>query len=174
MNTVLDQYTIWFDGTITIPSNQIDQYLHIDKLAVDKLTPQLIQFNALMPKTKKLTVKTQCDDLLVAWDIPEYYKTLNIRDIILTKHHSMATQYEWTDVEYQSRVDRILLEYSLYKKCNYIQLLQVMHYLVDTLTSKGVVWGPGRGSSVSSYILYILQVHDVDSVTFELDITDFL
>jgi DNA polymerase III alpha subunit len=36
------------------------------------------------------------------------------------------------------------------------------------------VWGIGRGSSVSSYVLYVLGVHDVDSYAYDLDIGDFL
>jgi DNA polymerase III alpha subunit len=37
-----------------------------------------------------------------------------------------------------------------------------------------VLWGVGRGSSVASYCLYILGVHKVDSIKYELDIHEFL
>ena len=37
-----------------------------------------------------------------------------------------------------------------------------------------IVWGVGRGSSVSSYILYLLGVHKVNSIKYGLNITDFL
>lgn len=174
MNTVLDKYTIWFDGTITVPSNQIDQYMHVDKLAVDEMTPQLQQYNRLMQKSKQLTVKTDCDGLIVDWNIPANYKEENIKQVILDKHHALCQQFNWSDEEYLDRISRILVEYSLYSARKYIPLLRVMHYLVDTLIQQNIVWGPGRGSGVSSYILYVLQVHDVDSVAFDLDINDFL
>jgi DNA polymerase III alpha subunit len=49
-----------------------------------------------------------------------------------------------------------------------------MKYLVDTLRKNNVVWGVGRGSSVASYILYLIGVHKVDSIKYNLDINEFL
>ena len=37
-----------------------------------------------------------------------------------------------------------------------------------------LIWGVGRGSSVSSYVLYKLGVHRIDSLHYELDPTEFL
>jgi DNA polymerase III alpha subunit len=37
-----------------------------------------------------------------------------------------------------------------------------------------VVWGVGRGSSVASYVLYLLGVHKIDSLKYNLDIHEFL
>jgi DNA polymerase III alpha subunit len=53
-------------------------------------------------------------------------------------------------------------------------ILRAITYVINTLQDKNIVWGVGRGSSVSSYVLYILGVHDVDSVKYNLDIADFL
>ena len=55
-----------------------------------------------------------------------------------------------------------------------IELLHFMKYLVDTLRKNNVVWGVGRGSSVASYILYLIGVHKVDSIKYNLDINEFL
>jgi DNA polymerase III alpha subunit len=49
-----------------------------------------------------------------------------------------------------------------------------MVYVIDTFKKNNVIWGVGRGSSVSSYILYLLEVHDVDSVMYDLDFNEFL
>jgi DNA polymerase III alpha subunit len=37
-----------------------------------------------------------------------------------------------------------------------------------------IVWGVGRGSSVASYTLYLIGVHKIDSIKYELDINEFL
>ena len=37
-----------------------------------------------------------------------------------------------------------------------------------------VVWGLGRGSSTASYILYLLGVHKIDSLYYDLPIEEFL
>jgi DNA polymerase III alpha subunit len=49
-----------------------------------------------------------------------------------------------------------------------------MKYLVDTLRKNIIVWGVGRGSSVASYILYLIGVHRIDSLYYDLDIAEFL
>jgi DNA polymerase III alpha subunit len=42
------------------------------------------------------------------------------------------------------------------------------------MREKDIVWGVGRGSSVASYVLYLIGVHKIDSLFFDLDIEDFL
>jgi DNA polymerase III alpha subunit len=69
---------------------------------------------------------------------------------------------------------RVELELELYIKHGMIELLHFMKYLVDTLRKNNVVWGVGRGSSVASYILYLIGVHKVDSIKYNLDINEFL
>ena len=49
-----------------------------------------------------------------------------------------------------------------------------LKYLVDTMTQNQVIWGVGRGSSVASYVLYKLEVHRIDSLHYNLDVTEFL
>jgi DNA polymerase III alpha subunit len=48
-----------------------------------------------------------------------------------------------------------------------------MKYVVDTLRNNQVVWGVGRGSSVASYVLFIIGVHKIDSVKYKLPINEF-
>ena len=54
-----------------------------------------------------------------------------------------------------------------------IPVLKTMKYVVDTLRANNVVWGVGRGSSVSSYVLFIIGVHKIDSVKYKLPINEF-
>jgi DNA polymerase III alpha subunit len=49
-----------------------------------------------------------------------------------------------------------------------------MIYLVDFMRENNIVWGVGRGSSVASYVLYLIGVHKVDSIQFDLDWREFL
>jgi DNA polymerase III alpha subunit len=52
--------------------------------------------------------------------------------------------------------------------------LRYLKYLVDTLKSNNMIWGVGRGSSVASYVLYLLGVHRIDSMFYDLDAREFL
>jgi DNA polymerase III alpha subunit len=75
-----------------------------------------------------------------------------------------------TDEE-KTRVD---MEMELYKKFNLHVVLKYLVYLVDQMRQHNIVWGVGRGSSVSSYVLFLIGIHKVDSIKYNLDINEFL
>jgi DNA polymerase III alpha subunit len=69
--------------------------------------------------------------------------------------------------------DRLLQELDLYRKHDLLPVLRAMKYMVDTLRNNRIVWGVGRGSSVASYVLFIIGVHKIDSVKYKLPINEF-
>ena len=96
------------------------------------------------------------------WNMPEKYKNLDIAKYLLDLCK--------TDVELQ-RVGKELL---LYQQRDMFKLLCFLVYLVDTMRDNDVVWGVGRGSSVASYVLYLIGVHKIDSIYYDLDVDEFL
>ena len=65
-------------------------------------------------------------------------------------------------------------ELLLYQERDLFNLLRYMKYLVDTMRKNNIVWGVGRGSSVASYVLYLIGIHRIDSIKYNLDINEFL
>lgn len=96
------------------------------------------------------------------WRMPNEYKELDIAAYIL----SLCRE----DYELQ----RVAQELLLYQERDLFNLLRYLKYLVDTLRKNNLVWGVGRGSSVASYVLFLLGVHKIDSLHYQLDITEFL
>jgi len=96
------------------------------------------------------------------WYMPEEYQTLDI-----AKHVLSLCQ---TDAELQ----RVGEELILYQERDLFNLLRYLKYFVDTMRKNSVLWGLGRGSSVASYVLYLLGVHRVNSMYYDLDIKEFL
>lgn len=94
------------------------------------------------------------------WMIPAEYQTIDIESFLF-------------DICPESNRDRLKKELQLYRSRNMIPVLQCMKYIVDTLRKNNVVWGVGRGSSVASYALYLLGVHRIDSVKYNLPIEEF-
>ena len=94
------------------------------------------------------------------WLIPEEYKKLDIEEFLV-------------DQCPKENYDRLIKELELYQKNNMVPVLRAMKYLVDTLRSNNIVWGVGRGSSVASYVLYLIGVHKIDSVKYKLPIEEF-
>lgn len=96
------------------------------------------------------------------WFMPDEYKNLDIAEHVLSLCNN--------DQELQ-RVGHELL---LYQERNLFDLLRYLKYLVDTMKQNGIIWGVGRGSSVASYVLYLLGVHRIDSIYYDLDPEEFL
>lgn len=95
------------------------------------------------------------------WLIPNEYLNLNIEEYCLSLCQT------------QEEIDRVTLELSLYKKNDMLIVLNCMKYIVDTLRKNNIVWGVGRGSSVSSYCLFLLGVHKINSLQYELPLEEF-
>ena len=109
-----------------------------------------------------LSVEEFDQQLQSHWRMPAEYKTLNIAEHVL----GLCS----TDAELQ-RVGQELL---LYQERDLFDLLRYLKYFVDTMRKNGVVWGLGRGSSTASYVLYLLGVHKIDSLYYDLPIEEFL
>ena len=95
------------------------------------------------------------------WFIPYEYKTMDILDWLYQRCPTPEIR------------ERVVEELRLFAKHNMIPVLKTMKYVVDTLRENNVVWGVGRGSSVASYTLYLIGVHKVDSIKYNLPIDEF-
>ena len=76
-----------------------------------------------------------------------------------------------TTPEQLARVDEEMDEY---EARGLIPLLRSMICLVGHFRKNRVVWGVGRGSSVASYVLFLIGVHRIDSIKYGLQIGEFL
>jgi len=119
-------------------------------------------------------------------DLLDSYHSINQSmedfDAILQKNWRMPKEYKDMDIaEYvlglcqqEHELQRVGQELLLYQERDLFDLLRYLKYLVDTLRKNNVVWGVGRGSSVASYILFLIGVHKIDSLYYNLDIEEFL
>jgi DNA polymerase III alpha subunit len=94
------------------------------------------------------------------WLIPNEYLTLDIESYLVEKCPD-------------ENKERLIKELELYRKYDMINVLRSMKYIVDILRNNDIVWGVGRGSSVASYALFLLGVHKIDSVKYDLPLDEF-
>lgn len=95
------------------------------------------------------------------WFVPEEYRNMDIEGFLVSicpKEH------------YQ----RLIEELEEFRTRDMLMLLKVLKYLVDTFRKNNIVWGVGRGSSVASYTLFLLDVHKINSIKYNLDWREFL
>tara|TARA_E500000331_G_C17178108_1_gene679275 strand:- start:669 stop:1190 length:522 start_codon:yes stop_codon:yes gene_type:complete len=96
------------------------------------------------------------------WHMPEKYYQINVLQWLLDKCQNDEEKI------------RVQMEYSLFEQKKFIKVLQFLIYFVDTLRANNVVWGVGRGSSVASFCLFLIGVHKINPMLYNLDITEFL
>lgn len=96
------------------------------------------------------------------WHMPSTYSEFHIATWVLGQSNSP---------EETTRLEEELEEFDRRKL---YPLLQYLKYLVDTMRENNVVWGVGRGSSVSSFVLYKIGIHKINSLKYELDWREFL
>jgi len=177
-NTKLNDRVLWYDGDSSVSENYVTKALKqgkvINGLFVDEITPNIKQYNKLVPYEQELKLKTNLVAPNLDFDIPEEYISMDIDKFITNKVISEFENNTFSNVECKIRIERIKLELSLYEKYNLLPVLKTLIFVINTLQYKNIVWGVGRGSCVASYVLYLLGVHDVDSVKYDIDIQEFL
>ena len=132
--------------------------------AVEKLHLSASMLKRYLPIDYKEEVPLELFDQVQqeTWFMPSEYKTMDIAQWIMDQCS--------TDAELQ-RVGQELL---LYQERDLFPLLCYLKYFVDTMRKNNVVWGLGRGSSVASYVLYLIGVHKINSLYYDLPIEEFL
>lgn len=101
-----------------------------------------------------------------------------------SKHFNVPLRYQQLDVAQYVRLRvpnndgvtsvRVEQELELFAARNLLPILQLLIYIVDVLRENNIVWGVGRGSSTASYVLYLIGVHKIDSIKYNLNIEEFL
>ena len=177
--TELDDRTLWYDGDSSFDSERLLSLLSkYDIRYVDRINDLVKAYNKNSSVKNELKVKDGIRPLSFEWNIPDEYKNIDLQDYLVKKlvesvQASRAGQHI-SDEEAKKRYYRIREELKMYRERGLYDVLRAIIYVINTLTDNNVVWGVGRGSSVSSYVLYLIGVHDVDSYAYELDIGDFL
>lgn len=121
-------------------------------------TPQLL-YHIMDEKLSIEEFDEQCQS---NYFIPEEYKNFDIARFVLDQCQS--------DAELQRAGEELLL----YQERDMFMLLRYLKYLVDTMRKNNIVWGVGRGSSVSSFVLFLIGVHKINSLYYDLPIDEFL
>jgi len=96
------------------------------------------------------------------WHMPDEYQQLDIAELVIGM------------CDTEAKLQRVAHELLLYQERGLFDLLRYLKYLVDVMRDNHVIWGVGRGSSVASYVLYLLGVHRIDSLHYDLNAEEFL
>lgn len=170
---IIDEY-----GTVTATQEEVIEYLRknpdfdissvfiIDgeeyNRSVDNCFPDLVKVKLCKDKKYDCSPEEYHKKLQKTWIMPDEYKLLDISSFLISKCKS------------EKELKRVNEELKLYEKYEILDILKYLKYLKDVADKNNIVWGVGRGSSCCSYCLFLLKIHRVDSIKYELDIKEFL
>jgi len=140
-----------------------------DTLLVDRRSEDIknlekqLGFKFLEPYEPQFEIQDYDAACQQLWNMPTEYKELDIESWV--KEQCPPWDPEHT---------RVKEELEAYKARNMLDLLRWLKYFVDVCSKENIVWGVGRGSSVASYVLFLIGVHKVNSIKYNLDWQEFL
>lgn len=146
------------DPTRTIKKAYTEQVIDLDQvfLSVENI-PKLTQYVDIDSTVDEFDAKMQSN-----WYMPKEYLELDIAKWVLDQCKN--------EDELQRAGDELIK----FHERNMFVLLQYLKYLVDLMRKNNIVWGVGRGSSVSSFVLYLIGIHRINSLYYDLSIDEFL
>jgi len=150
------------------PSDEVDKF---NEAAKEQGLPQLQKYIAIDSDKSEFDSVCQSE-----WLMPEEYKKIDLSEWFIFRI-AQELDIDPSDV-WEKRdlpeIKRTNEELTAFIEHDLFDLLRYMIYLVDFMRENNIVWGVGRGSSVSSYLLYLIGVHRINPIQYGLDWREFL
>lgn len=96
------------------------------------------------------------------WFTPEPYASINLTTWCLERCKT------------QEEIDRVIGEIKEYESRNMIPIMKHLIYCVDVWRKHKILWGVGRGSSVCSFVLYLIGINRINPLKFNLPLDEWL
>jgi DNA polymerase III alpha subunit len=145
------------DPTRTVNNALVDTIIEFNDFLSLENIPNLKQYT-----NSSLSVEDFDSQNQINWYMPKEYCELDIAKWVLDQCKSEA--------ELQRAGDELIK----FQERNMFVLLQYLKYLVDTMRKNNIIWGVGRGSSVASFVLFLIGIHRINSLYYDLSIDEFL
>ena len=102
------------------------------------------------------------EEAVKQWNVPDHIADLDLDMYFAERISTLEEAY------------RVVEELTLFKERGLEPMLRFMIYLVQVMQENKIIWGVGRGSSVSSFLLYLAGLHQINPVKYNLDIKEFI
>lgn len=155
-------------GEVVMTEDGLERLIKENRLESGLLIERTYETELLQQHLKKSTsmILNFCDDerpeLTYEWNTPEPFKNMDVEEYIFSLSKSKEED------------ERIALELSMFNERNLYPLLRHIIFLVDHFRKNNILWGVGRGSSVNSYVLFLIGIHKINSIKYGLSIEEFL
>lgn len=144
------------DHNRTLHDVLVDTNIDLEKLEL-MTAPTLIRY---APPAGSIEEFDQYNQAI--WFMPEEYVNMDIVSWLIDRCKTPEEEF---------RVEEELL---MFADRDMMPLLRYLKYLVDTMREHRILWGVGRGSSTASYVLYLIGIHRINPIEYNLSIDEFL
>jgi DNA polymerase III alpha subunit len=166
VKTVLTDRELFYDGTSRVkPALVPELFLYgvpPEKVAVTELSEDVELFNQLSDVLLQVNEPADFNPDL-SWNLPEHWANLDL-DAYFEGRLARA------DDRYKARA---LAELKQVRERGLENLIRAIGYVVERFKETGQVWGVGRGSSCASLLLFLLGLHQVDPIKYNIPLEEF-
>lgn len=180
LNTELSDRVLRFDGVSIVDPQQVASMLmagvHPSQLRVTNLDEDVELFNHRVPPEERLqAARIEPINIDFSWRLPPAYLELDLEEHISGSFIKLLTTRlkDYTPKQVDDAAARIDTELAEIRRRGMTEFVKTIIYVLDTFRERNVVWGVGRGSSCASYVLFILGLHVVDCIRYNVPLTEF-
>lgn len=163
--TILSNRLLRYDGKSVVEPSEIGDLLlsgvSPDNIISTEISEDIKLFNTM--SDIPIVLYNQEDEsynLDFTWGIPQEFLDIDLIDYFskfITPENEL----------------RIIAELEMVLKLDIQEEFKTIIYVVHKLKEDKVLWGVGRGSSCSSYLLFLIGIHCVDCIKYDIPMTEF-
>lgn len=173
MKTILNDRILFYDGTCQISSSEIADFIisgvPIEKIAALERDDEVDLYNQLADvplKYGNFEINFAPD---FTWQIPAKFASLDIPKMLT----EFLINKFGTHKNFQAYKERLEIELTEIENRNLSNMIQTLMFVMDYLKKAEIVYGVGRGSSCASLALYLIGVHCIDPVKYDISYHEF-
>jgi DNA polymerase III alpha subunit len=177
LHTELDTRILRFDGVSIVNPEFICEFL-LKGIAPSELRTSVCDeeielFNKFSPTNPIKLAVNESIKFDLTWQLPKQYQDLNVQEYLFERFSQRSTKFGYSDAQFNEAAERVLYEYSAFKRNGLLDLLRCLIYVLDEFKKHDIIYGVGRGSSCASFILYLMGVHMVDPIKYKISVHEF-
>lgn len=174
----LSDRTLRFDGVSIVDIEgaveAIIRGVHPSMLRVKTESEEINLFNSEVIQNDMILVQSEEPiNLSMVWLLPENYKNINLEQYIIDLFAGKIQSLKYSEIQENEAIERISSELHEIEVRGMSEFTKTIIYVLDTFREKDIVWGVGRGSSCASYVLFLLGLHSVDSIIYDVPMEEF-
>jgi len=162
----LDDRILLNDGTSVVNTDTVIEYLFEKGNVPDYI--KTIETKDVKRFEKKFQTKITQDIEDVEIQPDTSFDEEELSDIVFEIYARKPDDV--SDYDHETRFEQ---EMSYIIANDHQKVIVMLYHLVEKFKKDDVVWGVGRGSSVASYVLFLLGIHDINPIKYNINPKEF-